>query len=98
MLRVPLTLPTVFVRNVSPIPPYYPLRMPFPRHRPRIPIVQSKHITIGIAKIDHLDIASEDTLFDDPPFELPQLPLPPLLRTPDRHTAREQQIPAPFSD
>src|SRR6266567_8882578 len=98
MLRVPLTLPTVFVRNVSPIPAYYPLRMPFPRHRPRITIVQSKHITIGIAKIDHLDIAFEDTLFDDQPFEFRELPLPPLLRKTDRDTARKQKIPAPFSD
>src|SRR5258708_19532382 len=98
MLRVPLTLPTVFVRNVSPIPAYYPLRMPFPRHRPRITIVQSKHITIGIAKIDHLDIAFEDTLFDDQPFELRELPLPPLIRKTDRDTARNQKIPAPFSD
>src|SRR6266567_6018914 len=98
MLRVPLTLPTVFVRNVSPIPAYYPLRMPFPRHRPRITIVQSKHITIGIAKIDHLDIAFEDTLFDDQPFEFRELPLPTLLRKTDRDTAREQKIPAPFSN
>src|SRR5258708_35093610 len=98
MLRVPLTFPTVFVRNVSPIWADYPLGMPFPRHRPRITIVQSKHITIGIAKIDHLDIAFEDAFLDDQPFEFRELALPPLFRQPNRHAAGEQEIPAPLSD
>src|SRR5882672_5557327 len=98
MLRVPLTLPTVFVRNVSPIWADYPLGVPFPRHRPRITIVQSKHITIGIAKIDHLDIAFEDAFLDDQPFEVRGLPLPSLFRKADCHTAREQEIPAPLAD
>src|ERR1700687_3779829 len=98
MLRVPLTLPTVFVRNASPIWPDSPLRMPFPRHRPRITIVQSKHITIGIAKIDHLDIALEDAFLDDQALEFRELSLPPLFRQPDRDTAREQQIPSPLSN
>src|SRR5258705_1039829 len=96
--RTPLALLFVFVRNVSPIWADYPLRTPFPRHRPRITIVQSKHITIGIAKIDHLDIALEDAFLDDQPFEVRELPLPSLFRQPNRHTAREQAIQAPLSN
>src|SRR5258706_820397 len=98
MLRVPLTLPIVFVRSVSPIWADYPLRMPFPRHRPRITIVQSKHITIGIAKIDHFDIALQDAFLDDQPLEFRKLPLPPLFRQTDRDAAREQEIPPPLAD
>src|SRR5438067_8540170 len=94
MLRVPLTLPTVFVRNVSPIWADYPLRMPFPRHWPRITIVQSKHITIGIAKIDHFDIALQNAFLDDQAFELGELPLPALFGQANRDAAREQQIPS----
>src|SRR5258705_3452931 len=96
--RTPLALLFVFVRNVSPIWADYPLRTPFPRHRPRITIVQSKHITIGIAKIDHFDIALHDAFLDDQPFEFRELALPPLFRKADRDAAREQKIPSPFSD
>ena len=72
--------------------------MPFPRHGPRITIVQSKHITIGIAKIDHLDIAFEDAFFDDQLFEFKELSLPSLFGQSDRDTARKQQIPSPLSN
>src|SRR5262249_35529759 len=98
-LRTPLALALLLVRNVSPIARSSSyLSAPFPGDRGRITIAQSKHIIVGIAKIDRLDIALENAFFDNELFQFRKLPLPAVFGQPDGHTARQQQVPTASGD